>query len=77
MGVTIPFASIAFPKLRLPLFEDGRFTATKFQSGADKAKVANHLLRVKAEGFLQASLNKSFYPIRLSPPCSANAKRSA
>lgn len=61
MGVTIPFASIAFPKLRLPLFEDGRFTATKFQSSADKAKFANHLLRFMAAGFPQASFNKSFY----------------
>ncbi len=32
MGVTIPFASINFPKLRLPPLEDSQFVATKFSS---------------------------------------------
>lgn len=61
MPATLPIASIVFPKLHLPLFEDGRFTATKFDSSADKAKFANHLLRFIAKGFPQASFSQSFY----------------
>ncbi len=51
MTVAIPFASLTFPKLRLPLFEDDRFQATKFNTGADKAKFANHFLRFMSKGF--------------------------
>lgn len=61
MGMTIPVASIAFPKLHLPLFEDGAFTATKFQSSAEKAKFANHLLRFIGAGFPEAAFKKPFY----------------
>ena len=59
--MAIPFASIPFPKLHLPLFEDDRFTATKFNTSADKAKFANQLLRFIAKGFPEASFNRSFY----------------
>jgi hypothetical protein len=36
-----------------PAFEAEQFTATKWESGADKAKFANHLARFIAEGFPQ------------------------
>lgn len=61
MPVTIPSASIAFPKLHLPLFDDGRFTATQFDSSADKAKFANRLLRFIGEGLPDPMFNQSFY----------------
>ena len=61
MTVTIPFASLTFPKLRLPLFEDGRFQATKFDTSADKAKFANHFLRFMSKGFPERSFTQGFY----------------
>ncbi|MGI4944027.1 MAG: hypothetical protein ACRYHQ_26300, partial [Janthinobacterium lividum] len=61
MGMTIPFASIAFPKLRLPPFENGQFVAAKFSSSVDKAKFGNQMLRFIGAGFPEASFNKAFY----------------
>ncbi len=59
--VAIPFASLPFPKLRLPLFEDDRFQATKFDTGADKAKFANDFLRFMSKGFPEQSFTQAFY----------------
>ncbi len=61
MTVAIPFASLTFPKLRLPHFEDDRFQATKFSTGADKAKFANHFLRFMSKGFPEQSFTQGFY----------------
>lgn len=61
MTVAIPFASLPFPRLRLPLFEDDCFQATKFDSGADKAKFANHFLRFMSKGFPEQSFTQAFY----------------
>ena len=61
MTVAIPFASLPFPRLRLPLFEDDRFQATRFDSGADKARFANHFLRFMSKGFPEQSFTQAFY----------------
>ena len=61
MSVTIPFASINFPKLRLPPFEASQFVATKFSSSVEKAKFGNQLLRFIGAGFPESSFNKAFY----------------
>ena len=61
MPMTILPASIEFPKLHLPLFDEGRFIATQFDGSADKAKFANRLLRFIGKGFPDSMFNQSFY----------------
>jgi len=47
--------------IRLPLLTADPFTATKWDTGDDKAKFANHLLRFIAEDFPERLFTKAFY----------------